>query len=72
MIDLLSVSTENDFTTDEKELIQLHINSSSLISWETMQSAWRDNDGNLCIKYSKILGYESQWYHYNTTRKEWW
>lgn len=72
MLDLLSILSEVDFTDAEKELIQMHINNYSRISWDTMQSAWRDNEGNLCVKYSTVLGYESEWYHYNTERAEWW
>lgn len=72
MLDILSILSEVDFTDAEKELIQLHINNYSRISWDTMQSAWQDNEGNLCVKYSIVLGYESEWYHYNTERGVWW
>ena len=72
MLNANSILKESDFTQSEKELIQLHIDNCNTIAWETMSDAWRDNDGNLCIRYSAVLGYKASWYHYNAERKEWW
>lgn len=72
MLNKNSVLQENDFTQSEKELIQMHVENCNTIEWETMQEAWRDNEGNLCVRYSAILGYKSSWYHYNSSKKEWW
>lgn len=72
MLNEMSILKECDFTTGERELIQMHIDNCNTIAWETMMESWRDKDGSLCIRYSPILGIVSQWYHYNSERKEWW
>ena len=38
---------ETDFSEKEKALVQLHIKNYSLISWDKMYSAWRDEKGRL-------------------------
>lgn len=67
MTNLASVLEVADFTKEEIKLVQMHIDNYSEISWENMSSAWRDENGNLCISYEN-----GKWYHYNTEKGEWW
>ena len=61
---------EKDFSKKEKELVQLHINNYPLIGWNEMHSAWRDEKGRLCIRYtSEEL---DVWFHYDVETGEWW
>lgn len=56
-----------EFTTEEKEVVQLHIDNNKEIDWDQIVAAERDKDGNLYIAYEC-----GTWYHYNAKKKEWW
>jgi hypothetical protein len=49
------------------DLIAKHMEQNPNISFENPFEAWYDEDNNLCVRYS-----DTEWYHYNIERGEWW
>ncbi len=66
MTNLASVLEVADFTELELALVKSHIENYSEISFENMGSAWRDENGILCVCYE--IG---RWYHYDVRKGKW-